>query len=152
MSYVLIKSMKVQMANGNYKILQPGAKLPDNWPEAVAWLKRGYIKVAEAKVEAVKEKTKLPESPSAPATVHATPDDPPAISEDDLRDRSGHNSTQDGFTEDQLLGMKKRDLVKLADGLGIIADLKSNNLELIHSILREQFRRRQLESEGAAED
>lgn len=50
MSYVLMRSMKVQKDDGTVELRQPGDPCPEaaKWPNPGVWVRRGYIKPIEA--------------------------------------------------------------------------------------------------------
>lgn len=142
MSYVLLRSMKVQKADGSYEMRQPGAAVPEaaNWPNPGVWVKRGYIRPTDGKAVVMGERAaRQPMRAVTDADLedwqnrkvsreNGTLDEPAPAPEE----------TAEKFTEDQLLAMTKDELLELAEGFGITAEKKATKADLAQAILDAQ--------------
>lgn len=61
MSYVLLRSMKIQKEDGTMELRPPGADCPEaeKWANPGVWVRRGYIKPKDPGVSQVYDRSKL---------------------------------------------------------------------------------------------
>jgi Rho termination factor, N-terminal domain len=144
MSFIACRSLKVHTAHGQIEIRQPGDPVPEaeGWPNPNAWIKRGYIRYVGEGVP--------------PVGVERAKHRPPrAVTADDLRARGlpvpAHLENAKSapvaapaakepaeiasLDEESLQGMKKNELLRLAEELGLGLTHHSSKDDIIAAIL-----------------
>ena len=93
--YEVLKSMKVQDADGNIRIAKPGEDVPeaDTWRNRRSWIDRGFIKLKAGTTSPPPPNTAKPVRPATPPKPEPKPEETA--------------DTEESYTESQLLKMSK---------------------------------------------
>jgi hypothetical protein len=125
MSYIALRSLKVQKADGTMEIRRPGDPVPEaaTWKDVNRWVRRGWV--AETDPSTIKSKKAVPRKKSVPASVkEKIPTEPPPARDPSLPP-----------TREELSKLTKIQLI--AVGLKYGLELSENSLkdELVEAVL-----------------
>lgn len=138
MSYVALRSLKVQKADGSLEIRSPGSPVPEaeNWPSVDRWVRRGWI--APGTAEAVKQSSKA----VGPRTVAVDPEgkrikDVEAYKAGETaRKKESVMAGEMPLTEETLAGLTKVQLIKLGEKYGVELAETERKDELVSKVIR----------------
>lgn len=154
MSFVALRPMKVQKADGSYDNRKPGDAIPEaaTWPNLGNWIKRGYIKPKDGKaaygqdrgarkpMRAVTPEDLAKWEAQKTAREQGTIEEGPGFTGDTTPGQvaGGIEDSSGGYTDEQLDGMKKAELLELAEGLGLDIDSHESKATIAQAILDAQ--------------
>lgn len=155
MSFTALRSIKVQTADGGYEVRAPGDKVPEaaEWENVAVWVRRGYLRPDDGRADLLsyrgvrrpmravtaddlakwqdgkmaRAEGELPEEPGFDAAGHIGPTD--------QLPQSSAPEPEPKLTAESLQGLKKKQLIEIAEEIGLAVDHKASVADLIEAIL-----------------
>ena len=141
MSYTLLRSMKIQCADGRVEIRQPGAAVPEaaTWQNPGIWVKRGYMKADDGKpIPPGTLGPRVPMRAVTPEDLARRAGAEPAIIEDLAKVDEVDPTDTRIVTEETLLAMSKEDLMALAKNNDVKVSPIMKKVEIAKALLDAQ--------------